>query len=102
MRWAAKEAAYKALSPAFRPVWHELTYMHDASGRPMLRYERRIHLYTPEDRVGRGNRSEAGDMKEGPDADKRDGTPRLKALHTSMSHDGEYVIANVLAEVYDV
>ena len=24
--------------------------------------------------------------------------PRLKALHTSVSHDGEYAIANVLAE----
>ncbi|KAI5892935.1 4'-phosphopantetheinyl transferase [Schizophyllum commune H4-8] len=69
VRWAVKEAAYKALSAAYRPVWHELTYAHGLDGRPMLQYQ----------------------PKEGP-------TPRLKALHTSVSHDGEYVIANVLAE----
>ncbi|KAL1674213.1 4'-phosphopantetheinyl transferase superfamily [Schizophyllum commune] len=69
VRWAVKEAAYKALSAAYRPVWHELTYTHGPAGRPMLQYQ----------------------PKEAP-------TPRLKALHTSVSHDGEYAIANVLAE----
>ncbi|KAL1740074.1 4'-phosphopantetheinyl transferase superfamily [Schizophyllum fasciatum] len=72
VRWAVKEAAYKALSAAYRPVWHELSYAHGLAGRPMLRYE--------------------------PGRDSRASAPRLKALHTSVSHDGEYAIANVLAE----
>ncbi|KAI5836416.1 4'-phosphopantetheinyl transferase [Schizophyllum commune Tattone D] len=98
VRWAVKEAAYKALSAAYRPVWHELTYAHGPAGRPMLQYQPKEGFPHPaggmEDAVSEMKARRVGDGLGAP-------TPRLKALHTSVSHDGEYAIANVLAEVHD-
>ncbi|KAI6110479.1 4'-phosphopantetheinyl transferase [Pisolithus croceorrhizus] len=70
VRWAVKEAAYKALYP-LRPTWKELTYtsFDTKNGlKPAL-------VYT----------------SPSPDA-----TPGR--LHVSASHDGEYIVASVLAE----
>ncbi|KAI6105647.1 4'-phosphopantetheinyl transferase [Pisolithus sp. B1] len=70
VRWAVKEAAYKALYP-LRPTWKELTYtsFDTKNGlKPAL-------VYT----------------SLSPDA-----TPAR--LHVSASHDGEYIVASVLAE----
>ena len=63
VRWAVKEAAYKALFPLYRPTWKDLTVSKDC-GKPSLKFEN---------------------------------CPRVK-LHASVSHDGEYTVANVLAE----
>lgn len=35
-RWAAKEAAYKALPPGAVNSWRDLEFAHDARGRPSL------------------------------------------------------------------
>ncbi|KAJ7593456.1 4'-phosphopantetheinyl transferase, partial [Mycena floridula] len=65
VRWAMKEAAYKALYPHFRPTWKDLTYrgLDKVTGaRPVLEYKESIKL------------------------------------HSSVSHDGEYVFASVIVE----
>lgn len=71
VRWAVKEAAYKALYP-IRPTWKEVTYssLNGATGvKPTLVYHP-VH-----DDVG----------------------PTSK-LHVSVSHDGDYVYAQVIVE----
>jgi holo-[acyl-carrier protein] synthase len=66
VRWAVKEAAYKALFPSYKPTWKELTAVKEPSGggKPELRF----------------------------------GKFESVRLHVSVSHDGEYTVANVLAE----
>jgi len=66
VRWAIKEAAYKALFPLYKPTWKDLTVSKDPAGggKPTLAF---------------------------------DGSTKVK-LHVSVSHDGEYTVANVLAE----
>ncbi|KAH0840007.1 4'-phosphopantetheinyl transferase [Lanmaoa asiatica] len=68
VRWAVKEAAYKALYP-LRPTWKELTY---TTFDPQTRSKPAL-VFHP-----RG-----GD---------------IFGLHVSVSHDGEYILAHVLAE----
>ncbi|KAG2056496.1 4'-phosphopantetheinyl transferase [Suillus hirtellus] len=71
VRWAVKEAAYKALYP-IRPTWKEVTYLsfNGTTGvKPTL--------------VCRPVRNDVG--------------PANK-LHVSVSHDGDYVYAQVIAE----
>ncbi|KAJ7095321.1 4'-phosphopantetheinyl transferase superfamily [Mycena belliarum] len=68
VRWAVKEAAYKALYPHLRPTWKDLTYRGlDNGHKPVL-------LYYPKDN---GN---------------------LGEIHVSVSHDGDYVFASVLVQ----
>ncbi|KAJ7228727.1 4'-phosphopantetheinyl transferase superfamily [Mycena pura] len=70
VRWAVKEAAYKALYPLHRPTWKELTYHGLTNGhKPVLLYHPRFIDHT-----------DVGD------------------IHVSVSHDGDYVFASVLAE----
>ena len=39
-RWSVKEAAYKAMFPALRPTWKELTYRNDGKNpKPQLLYQ---------------------------------------------------------------
>ncbi|EIW82372.1 4'-phosphopantetheinyl transferase [Coniophora puteana RWD-64-598 SS2] len=69
VRWAVKEAAYKALFPV-KPTWKELTYSSATKGgKPTL-------FYTPQNNFASRN------------------------LHVSVSHDGEYVVASVVAELH--
>ncbi|KAI9574598.1 4'-phosphopantetheinyl transferase [Boletus coccyginus] len=70
VRWAVKEAAYKALYP-LRPTWKELTYTTfdpQTGSKPALAFH------------PSGN-----------------GVQRPR-LHVSVSHDGEYILAHVVAE----
>jgi len=66
VRWAMKEAAYKALFPLHKPTWKDVTVSKTRAdgGKPILRFE---------------------------------GSAKV-TLYTSVSHDGEYTVANVLAE----
>jgi holo-[acyl-carrier protein] synthase len=66
VRWAVKEAAYKALFPLYEPTWKDLTVFKtpEGGGKPSLAYEKFAEV----------------------------------KLHVSVSHDGEYTVANVLAE----
>ena len=66
VRWASKEAAYKALSPLYKPTWKDLTLskIPGGYGKPKITFQN------------------FGEVK----------------LHLSISHDGEYTAANVLAE----
>ncbi|KAJ7276333.1 4'-phosphopantetheinyl transferase superfamily [Mycena haematopus] len=71
VRWAVKEAAYKALYPHHRPTWKELIYYGLKNGRkPALIY----NPPRPEDSKNLGD------------------------IHVSVSHDGEYVFASVLVQ----
>jgi holo-[acyl-carrier protein] synthase len=72
-RWAVKEAAYKALYPVVKPTWKELTYLRLREAKPTLEY-------CP---MARDERS------------------RVAKMHASVSHDGAYVFASVLAENAD-
>ncbi|KAF9075905.1 4'-phosphopantetheinyl transferase [Rhodocollybia butyracea] len=68
VRWALKEAAYKATYPTFCPSWKDLTYhplgSREPGSKPMLSYKSCTSL----------------------------------SLNCSVSHDGDYVFATVLAE----
>ncbi|KAK0206474.1 4'-phosphopantetheinyl transferase [Desarmillaria ectypa] len=70
VRWAAKEAAYKAMYPTVKPSWKDFSFRslgQESSGsKPSLFY-----------------RSPYLDISVG-------------EIHSSISHDGEYVFASVL------
>ncbi|KAK7695631.1 hypothetical protein QCA50_000267 [Cerrena zonata] len=69
VRWAVKEAAYKAMFPTYKPTWKELSYYShnvSASQKPSLVFGGQGHTNI--------------------------------TLHVSVSHDGDYIIAQVLAE----
>ena len=68
LRWAAKEAAYKALYPRFKPTWKELVVTKEDGLKPTLRC-----LLMEADNCG-------------------------LHFHLSISHDGEYTVATVLVE----
>lgn len=73
-RFSVKEAAYKAVYPVVKPTWKEFTYQN----------------------FGRDGRASKPQLSYQPfaDASKRLGWK----FHVSVSHDGEYVISNVLVE----
>ena len=66
VRWAIKEAAYKALYPNYNPTWKELSVSKEPGhgGKPRLGFGKFENV----------------------------------RFHVSVSHDGEYAVANVLAE----
>ena len=66
VRWAIKEAAYKALFPNYKPTWKELSVTKEpgGGGKPKLGFGKFENV----------------------------------RLHVSVSHDGEYTVANVVAE----
>jgi holo-[acyl-carrier protein] synthase len=72
-RWAVKEAAYKALYPTIVPTWRELTYR---SALPSSRQKPSL-IFRPDDEKNVG---------------------LVGKLHVTVSHDGDYVVAQVLAE----
>lgn len=79
-RWTAKEATYKALYPYYVPIWKELSIIKPSgSPKPTLVLNQT-----------RGTRIEAGEVKKDPLEGAK--------FHLSVSHDGEYVISNVLVE----
>ncbi|KAG8930797.1 hypothetical protein FRC03_009797 [Tulasnella sp. 419] len=70
-RWASKEAAYKALFPVHKLTWKDITLSRSKQHpKPMLNFseEAKIHITRP-----------------------------IK-FHTSISHDGDYLISQVLVE----
>ena len=71
-RWAIKEAAYKAIYHTVKPTWKELSYrtIEGQGFKPSLIYE-------------------PLDIAE---------AVKLGRLHASVSHDGDYVFATVIAE----
>lgn len=71
-RWAIKEATYKAIYHAVKPTWKELSYrtIEGQGSKPFLIYE-------------------PLDIAE---------AVKLGRLHASVSHDGDYVFATVIAE----
>jgi holo-[acyl-carrier protein] synthase len=64
-----KEAAYKALNPALIPTWKDLSYLPATAGKPRLIYAPTTDIRTP-----------------------------VPNLHVSVSHDGGFVCAVVVAE----
>ncbi|KAF7776211.1 hypothetical protein Agabi119p4_4604 [Agaricus bisporus var. burnettii] len=72
VRWAVKEAAYKALYPTVKPTWKELCYqgLNEAREKPSLLYQPHSSLSSKE----------------------------IIRLHVSVSHDGDYTTAFVVIE----
>jgi holo-[acyl-carrier protein] synthase len=69
-----KEAAYKAMYPYARATWKELSYTGlTATSKPRVEY-----------------------LPSAPSPDREEN--KIGRLHVSVSHDGEYVYASVLAE----
>ncbi|KAG8685713.1 hypothetical protein FRC08_012951 [Ceratobasidium sp. 394] len=69
VRWAVKESAYKALYPHYRLQWKQVNFLPPSDhNKPILSFNDPAGAYD-----------------------------RLK-LHASVSHDGEYIFATVLAE----
>ncbi|CAD6926665.1 unnamed protein product [Tilletia controversa] len=84
-RWAAKEAAYKALYPDYRLRWSDLEVHKSSPGddtdqdrtsspKPFLRFSKTF------------------------DPSRHASARPLPTLHLSLSHDGDYVLAFVIAE----
>jgi holo-[acyl-carrier protein] synthase len=70
-RWAVKEAVYKAVYPALKPTWQDFTLQKRASSpKPDL-------VYHPKDSAL---------------------SPILGRIHTSASHDKDYVFATVIVQ----
>ena len=74
-RWAVKEAVYKAVYPALKPTWKEFTL------RKVTGYPKPDLVYHPKDNLL---------------------SFRLGQIHTSVSHDQDYVFATVVAEQPDI
>ncbi|KAG6872798.1 hypothetical protein C0995_006527 [Termitomyces sp. Mi166 len=74
VRWAVKEAAYKAMYPIVQPIWRELSYRGLGDGpvrpKPVLEYHPLVLF------------------------DKS----KIGPIHVSVSHDGEYVFTSVTVE----
>ncbi|GAA5983676.1 hypothetical protein JCM11641_000930 [Rhodosporidiobolus odoratus] len=74
LRWAAKEAAYKALYPTLRPTWKDVEIV-KVDKKPFLRFS-----------------AEAGS------SDLGGGTLSDLKMHLSVSHDADMMVAYVVAE----
>jgi len=71
VRWAVKEAVYKAVYPALKPTWQDFTLRKCTDNpKPDL-------VYHPKDNLL---------------------SLRLGRIHTSASHDRDYVFATVIVE----
>ena len=73
-RWGIKEAAYKAFFPTVKPTWKELTYQGRVGGTQV----KPTVLYHPVDPIN---------------------SQKVGSIHASISHDGDYVLAFVVAGV---
>lgn len=93
IRWTSKEALYKSLYPNYKLNWKDICISKlDPSPKPILTFS--------EEWFER-NRNQAPDSTSTDSSftnlssSSEDSLPRL---HLSVSHDGEYVIAYVVAE----
>ncbi|SNX83680.1 related to phospholipase A2, cytosolic [Melanopsichium pennsylvanicum] len=93
-RWVAKEAAYKALYPRYVASWKDLCVHKPGtrSGAPIDG----VNLAQSESQGHRTKKPVISFSNEW--KSKHPGVNALPKLHLSVSHDGEYVVANVLAE----
>ncbi|TKY87682.1 hypothetical protein EX895_003263 [Sporisorium graminicola] len=93
-RWSAKEAAYKALYPKYVVSWKDLCV-----------HKRGLTGDTHVDRVDLSQLEKQGFRTKKPSLSFSDewrsrhpDVLSVPKLHLSLSHDGDYVVANVLAE----
>jgi len=92
VRWSAKEAAYKALYPKYVVSWKDLRVYKPVSAGP-------IDCVDLADLEEQGIRSKKPELSFSDEwRSKVPERTSIPKLHLSVSHDGEYVIANVLAE----
>lgn len=77
-RWAAKEAAYKALYPGFRPIWKDLE-VRKVDKKPFLTFS---PAFKPRAEECAGSSLKSEDIK----------------MHLSVTHDADLVVAYVVAE----
>lgn len=75
-RWTSKEAIYKALHPYYTPTWKEISILKlPGSSKPHVVFE-----------------------PIGGEVGERERWKEQYRFHLSVSHDGEYVVANVVVE----
>ncbi|PWZ01704.1 FabD/lysophospholipase-like protein [Testicularia cyperi] len=91
VRWAAKEAAYKALYPHIVVSWKDLALHKLASSEAS--FSNLEQLERDDQRTRKPVLSFSEDWM-----NRHRNTDAAPALHVSISHDGDYVVANVLAE----
>ncbi|KZT72647.1 4'-phosphopantetheinyl transferase [Daedalea quercina L-15889] len=72
VRWSIKEAAYKAMYPTTRPTWKELTFLDNPT---TMHGQKPVLQYLP-----------------------KHAAKSVGSVHSSISHDGEYIFATVLVE----
>ncbi|CCF51639.1 hypothetical protein NDA11_000770 [Ustilago hordei] len=96
VRWSAKEAAYKALYPKHVLSWKDLSVQ-----KPDTNVDNAVPIVS----VGLAQLESQGFRTKKPEISlsdewrsKHSGMSSIPKLHLSLSHDGEYVVANVLAE----
>ncbi|KAM0752856.1 4'-phosphopantetheinyl transferase [Meredithblackwellia eburnea MCA 4105] len=97
VRWAAKEAAYKAFYPARKLSWKDISVSKDSGVKPSLvvvvdasgSVDPPLTPPSPPPFLDAGLAHSAGSLY---------ATPRDLHPHLSISHDGEYVIAYVVLE----
>ncbi|SPO32103.1 related to phospholipase A2, cytosolic [Ustilago trichophora] len=94
-RWSAKEAAYKALYPKYVVSWKDLC-VHKPGSVSNIGPIGGVDLSRLEAQGFRIKKPELAFSDEW--RSKHPGVDKLPKLHLSLSHDGEYVVANVLAE----
>lgn len=94
-RWSAKEAAYKALYPKYLVSWKDLC-MHKPESTSNIGPIDVVDLSQLEAQGFRTKKPELAFSDEW--KSKHPGVDKLPKLHLSLSHDGDYVVANVLAE----
>ncbi|SCV71925.1 BQ2448_4619 [Microbotryum intermedium] len=91
VRWAAKEAAYKALHSSRRIAsWQDVQIEKLEGCRPSLKLLNRKSGSRPSE--------ETGSSPAGPETSSTSPSSTIPRLHLSLSHDGEYVVAYVVAE----
>ena len=95
-RWSAKEAAYKALYPKYVVSWKDLCVHKPGSSEDAVSPIDGVDLSRLETQGFRTKKPVLGFSDEW--RSKHPGLDQLPKLHLSLSHDGEYVVANVLAE----
>ncbi|KAK0553860.1 hypothetical protein OC845_000997 [Tilletia horrida] len=95
LRWAAKEAAYKALYPEHRLKWHDVQISKSIPSSPPPSHPWSFGLAaTPSFISPKPSLTWCGSVQGSHDESKLS----LPVMHLSVSHDGDYLLAFVVAE----
>lgn len=96
VRWSAKEAAYKALYPKYVLSWKDLCVQKPGA---VVQPTSTVETFDVSQLESQGFRTKKPELTLSDEwRSKHPDISSVPKLHLSLSHDGEYVVANVLAE----